>query len=175
SLGLRGEYLETNPATDDLSTGIDPSLDFIQKGTLTGILLGGRYQFPGSQYGLKLSLGAFGGLAYGTMSQGFSSPEGGVPGLLSTSLYQGEGFMADLDLRLNWAVPHVSWLHISAQGGYRYASLGQFSSGGKPMTDGASELLNAVDTGTPGTTVPPHAEDVDFSGLTGEGALTASF
>ena len=166
SLGLRGEYLETNPSTDDYSHA-GMTIDYTGKGSLTGVLLGGRYQLPGAEYGLNLSVGAFGGLGYGTMAQDIKLIEGET--LNDSSLSTGEGFMADLDLRLDWIVPHVQWLHLDAQGGYRYASFGEFSEHGKPM-DGPGGMLSAF-----APIYPDGPVNVDFSGLTAEGGLTVVF
>lgn len=172
SLGLRGEYLATNTGSDTLYDADEPggvAWSFKESGTLTSVMLGGRYQLPGADWGLNLSAGAFAGLGYATMTQDeLINVE--RPGSTST-LYQGEGFVGDLDLRLDWAIPGLTWLHLDAQSGYRYASLGDLSSHGQTMGSPFSSLLSLL-TNKP---VNTGAVSVDFSGLTAEGGLSVNF
>jgi hypothetical protein len=174
SLGIRGEYLATNTSNNQLNDAAlgGTAWKVQDNGTLTSLMLGGRYQLPGAQYGLSLSVGVFGGFGYATMWQALTVPL--IPGGMDnrSGLYQGEGFVGDLDLRLDWVIPHVKWLHLDAQGGYRYASLGDLSDHGKPLTSGYDQFLQLL---APGTTGSGSAEDVDFSGLTGEGGLSVNF
>jgi hypothetical protein len=166
SLGLRVEYLATNTADDTLSVGGQQALDIKESGTLSSFLLGGRYQLPGAEYGLNLSVGAFGGLGYATMMQSFSLiPDNDT----MHNLYDGEGFVGDLDLRLDWTIPGVKWLHLDAQGGYRYASLGDLQSNGNAMGGPLDEFFSFAKVGN------TSAVDVDFSGLTAQGGLSVTF
>jgi hypothetical protein len=173
SLGIRGEYLATNTSNNqiNISAMSGPAWKVQDNGTLTSFMLGGRYELPGAQYGLNLSVGIFGGLGYATMWQDLTIPL--VPNHKddTSGLYQGEGFVGDLDLRLDWVIPHVKWLRLDAQGGYRYGSLGDISDHGKPLTSGYDQFLQLLAPGTGSGS----AEDVDFSGLTGEGGLSVNF
>jgi hypothetical protein len=172
SLGLRGEFLETNQGSNALNASIlqEPLWQVQDQGTLSSFMLGGRYQLPGAEYGLKLSLGVFAGLGYGTVNQSFEiNPALGD--YRSNGLYSGEGFVGDADLRLDWTIPGVKWLHLDAQGGYRYASLGDLSSQGQSMSGSVGDILGAL---SPDASTN-HAEDADFSGLTAEGGLSITF
>ncbi|HTB22608.1 MAG TPA: hypothetical protein VK914_07880 [bacterium] len=169
-LGLRVDYLGTNQASDLLSEGA-ATINTTESGTLTSVMIGGRYQLPGADYGLKLSAGAFAGIGYGTMSQNFSVTEGGTD-MVANGFYYGEGFVGDLDLRLDWTVPGVTWLHLDAQGGYRYASLGDFRDGNGQPLEGPMKYLHQF---APTEFPPASAVDVDFSGLSVEGGLSLVF
>ncbi|HTB22179.1 MAG TPA: hypothetical protein VK914_05695 [bacterium] len=170
SLGLRGEFLGTNKATENVGLGTE-FIDYSESGSLSSFMLGGRYDLPGANHGLKLSVGAFGGLGYAAMAQDFHVNSGGSA-YDQNGLYCGEGFVGDVDFRLDWTIPGLTWLKVNAQTGYRYASLGDLHNGHGDPLEGPGKYLNQLE---PSTYPPQPAVDVDFSGLTVGGGLTFSF
>jgi hypothetical protein len=170
SLGLRGEYLDTNQANENLSLSGE-YIDYSESGTLSSFMLGGRYELPGANHGLKLSAGVFGGLGYAAMTQNFNVSSGGI-NYNPNGVYCGEGFVGDVDLRLDWTIPGATWLHVNAQTGYRYASLGDLHNGAGDPLEGPGKYLNQIE---PSVYPPQAAVDVDFSGLTVGGGLTLDF
>lgn len=166
SLGLRTEYLQTNLGQITTHSAAMPiSFNYELWGNLTDVLLGGRYQIPGKWAGFDLSAGLFMGVGYAEMHEAM-----GAIGF--RNLYHGQGFVGDLDLRLNWAPESFTHLRFNTQLGYRYASFGQlYNEAGEPLRPGVSNLLAMAGPATP----KAGGMDVDFSGLTIGGGFSLSF
>lgn len=167
SLGVRGEYLQTNlgQLTTDSLPGM--SLDYELFGNLSNFMLGGRYQVPGDWHGVGLSVGAFAGLGYAEMHQSMAA-------IHRNDLFNGEGFVGDVDLNLHWAPASFTHTRFNALLGYRYASLGNLSNGaGQPL----KPLTGTFLAGLPGSPFVNHqgGMDVDFSGLNVGGGFSLSF
>jgi|GEM_PF-4439258 len=169
SLGLRSEYLATNRAEESFFESNGKSWSVRENGTLSSLLLGARYQLPGANHGLSVSVGAFAGLGYATIEQDWSENTFSVNNQ-NNGLYQGEGFVGDLDFRLDWAIPGARWLHLDAQAGYRYASLGDLGSHGKPLVNPENLLSSSA-----GIKTQNNAEPADFGGFSAGGGFSVKF
>lgn len=175
SLGLRGEYLQTNMAKLTLDQVLPPMfgpnptvIDYELQGTLSSALLGVRAKHAGDWHGLSASLGLYGGLGYAVMNQSAAA-------LRLRDQFTGEGFVAESDLRVDWSPASLSWLRLSAQGGYRYASLGQlYNSRGQALAGPKDILFNNI-SGGPSFEYGGAGMDVDFSGFTATGGLSLLF
>lgn len=168
SLGLRGQYLQTGLAqVSTLPNMFIPDFDYELYGNLSSFMLGLRYQLGGIG-NFSVSTGAFAGMGYAEMHEAMGF-------IMKRSLYHGEGFVGDLDVRIDWKPSFVKHVGLNALLGYRYASLGQLSdSGGDVLRPPVTNVINAM--GGPGGNVPlGGGVDVDFGGFNVGGGISLYF
>ena len=162
-LAWRNEYLQTNEATyraHSVSLGT-LDVDMTEQGTLSSSLLGLYWSPMQDESSLKLSLGLFGGLGYGSFFRRIDFQNGGP---YTSGLYSRLGFVGQFETKLDWQLS--SHFSLGASCGYRLAALGQvFDGNGKSMQNSYGAALGG----------PSYAVGVDFSGYNATGALSFSF
>jgi hypothetical protein len=160
--GLRVEYLQTNPGLLVMQSGATADDYVLNKGSLTSALLGVQTDAPFLADGLRAGLGAWGGYAYGTLSQRITAQDGTDP--MQQGLYMAGLFQAELEGSLNYQLP---WhMKLQASAGWRWADAPQMKDDqGVPLGDNLEHYRN-------GTNFPVN---VDFSGATASGGVSYSF
>jgi hypothetical protein len=161
SLGLRGEYLQSNEGQVNEPSG---GYYFQNMGTLTSLLVGGKFALPSSLPGLELGLGAWIGGGYATMSQSAAYTSNyHFNRTIQTGLFDGELLEGQLEGSLRVALsPRVG---LAFTGGWRWADAPE-------LKDGATVLCVPESYTFGGAYAPVN---VDFSGATAQGAVDFTF
>jgi len=166
-LGIRAEYLRTNPAEMKDVTLIahqSDALDYVDQGNLASVLLGGKLSAPYLSDRLLIGLGAWAGCGYGTLDQSVTFDGNQGTNLLPSGVYTSLLLVGELEATLRWRLSQRLALDFS--GGWRWADAGSMrDSKGAP-------LYNAEQYWELNKTAPV---DVDFSGATAQGGLNIAF
>lgn len=160
-LGVRGEYLDTN-----LGEMNEPSaqLDYTDQGSLSSAEVGATVDAPTSLGGLHLGLGAWIGAGYGTMEQNVRLNTNKSPAApVSDGLFTATNLVGELEGSLKYMI--TPKLSLSFTGGWRWADMGVMKSHGTPLTEMENTWLEWTN----------NPVNVDFSGVTAQGALTYGF
>jgi|GEM_PF-1292874 hypothetical protein len=169
-LGLRGEYLRTNPAEMDSihRIGINSSrLDYVDQGNMAGALVGASVSAPFIAERLDLAFGAWFGGAYGTMAQGvsFNGGKGSTASSApSNGVYTSMYAVGELESTLSWRLN--GRLSLDFSGGWRWADAGNMKD------DKGTALYDTLQYWQFNRKTPVN---VDFSGLSAQGGLKAAF
>jgi hypothetical protein len=161
SLGLRGDWLQTNLAQTTNVDPYTPSNDFsmTDQGNLSSLLLGGKLSAPFLLNGLDLGLGAWLGYGYATLSQRVSKAT------LEDGLFMGSLWVGQLEGSLRYSVAkHIS---LAFTGGWRWANAGSL------YDDQHHALYDSIQYWHGGNR--RALSDADFSGISAQGSVGYSF
>ena len=161
SVGLRGEYLQSNEGQVNEPSGHY----YVQNmGTLSSILVGGKFSLPSSVPGLQLGLGAWIGGGYATMGQAVAyAPGYSFSRKIQSGLFIGDLLEGQLEGSLKYALS--SRVGLSFNGGWRWADAPQLKNGGTPLYYHESYLFGGS----------PAPVNVDYSGATAQGSVDFAF
>jgi hypothetical protein len=161
SLGLRGEYLQSNEGQVNEPSG---GYYFQNMGTLTSLLVGGKFSLPSSVPGLELGLGAWIGGGYATMSQSAAFTSGySFSAPIQSGLFDGELLEGQLEGTMKYALNQRVSLVLT--GGWRWADAPELKDGSTPLCSPESYTFGG----------PAAPVNVDFSGATAQGSVGYSF